>query len=390
MRGHLATQHGGTNWYAVIDETDPKTGKRKRRWFNLKTTSKRKAETELAKILAQQAQGALPPAGKTTVADILQTYIDSRRVAGRAPRTIERYIELADRHIIPALGTRKATDIRPADVERFYSSKLADGDLSPTTVYRMHALLRAAFRHAVKQSTLSRNPIDATTPPKPANVEQKAMSDEQAELLLRAAEGHRLYPLLAIALTTGMRAGELAGLRWDDIDIDAGSMMVRVQRQYLRKVGIVERETKAYRGKRPVELSAAEATLLRAHKARQAEERLRIGDMWRDHGLVFPSEVGTPLSTGNLRRWFYATLEKAGLPHFRFHDLRHTAATLLLQADPRINVAQQRLGHRDPAITARFYAHVLPGEQGKAAAVVASRLLGSGAVTPEANRQTKR
>jgi integrase len=139
-----------------------------------------------------------------------------------------------------------------------------------------------------------------------------------------------------------------------------------------------------------VELSAAEVALLRAHKARQAEERLRIGDMWRDHGLVFPSEVGTPLSTGNLRRWFYATLEKAGLPHFRFHDLRHTAATFLLQADPRINVAQQRLGHRDPAITARFYAHVLPGEQGKAAAVVANRLLGSGAGAPESKRQTKR
>ncbi len=389
MRGSIRTQHGGTQLYAVIDETDPKTGKRKRRWFNLHTTSRRKAETELAKIIGQQTQGTLPPAGKTTVADILQTYIDSRRVAGRAPRTIERYVEQADGHIIPALGKHKAADLRPADIERFYASKLADG-LSPTTVYRMHALLRAAFRHAVKQSTVTRNPIDATTPPTPASPEQKAMRDEQAELLLRAAEGHRLHPLLVIALTTGMRAGELAGVRWNDIDLDTGLMMVRVQRQYLRKVGIVQRKTKAYRRDRPVELSEAEVALLRAHKARQAEERLRIGDMWRDHGLVFPSEVGTPLSTGNLRRWFYATLEKAGLPHFRFHDLRHTAATFLLKADPRINVAQQRLGHRDPAITARFYAHVLPGEQGKAAAVVANRLLGSDAGAPEGKRQTKR
>lgn len=140
------------------------------------------------------------------MADILQTYIESRRVVGRAPRTIERYVRQADGHIIPALGKHKAADLRPADIERFYASKLADG-LSPTAVYRMHAVLRAAFRHAVKQGTVTRNPIDATTPPTPASTEQKAMSNEQAEAILRVAEGHRLYPLLAIALTTGMRAG---------------------------------------------------------------------------------------------------------------------------------------------------------------------------------------
>jgi integrase len=175
-----------------------------------------------------------------------------------------------------------------------------------------------------------------------------------------------------------MRQAELLGLRREDVDLEA-ARLVRVQRQYLPRTGMVERRTKAYRQDRPVELTDTEVTVLREHRRRQAEERLAAGELWRDHGLVFPSEVGTPLHPRNLLRWFQGLLARAGLPRVRFHDLRHTAATLLLRSDGRVLVAQQRLGHRDPATTTRFYGHVLPGDQRAAAERALDALRAAGA-----------
>ncbi len=164
-----------------------------------------------------------------------------------------------------------------------------------------------------------------------------------------------------------MHEGELIGLRWTDVNIDQARLTVRVQRQYILREGIQERRTKGYRTDGPIELTDTEVGILRTQHALGAAERLVVADQWRDHGLVFPSEVGTPLNARNVLRWFKRTLETAGLPDIRFHDLRHTAATLLLRAGGRIIIAQQRLGHQSPTTTTRFYGHALPGDQRAAA-----------------------
>jgi integrase len=393
----LATQHGGTNWYAVIDERDA-DGKRKRRWLSLHTTSKRKAEQELAKILAQQAQGALPPAGKTTVADVISAYIESRKVAGRAPKTIISYQSLADTRLLPALGRIPATQLTPQQIERFYAAQLSSerlderknsGDhISPTTVRRLHALLRGAFTHALHQGVVVRNPADAVTPPRPAKKEPKALPADTVVALLEAAEGHRLARLLRLAVTTALREGELIGLRWADVDLENRRLYVRVQRQYLPGEGIVERETKEHRGTRPIDLTEDEVGLLSAQRAQVAAERLHLGEAWQDHDLVFPSAVGTPIGQRNLLRWFDDLVEAAGIPDVRFHDLRHTAGTHLMAAGRGVIPAQHRLGHSRPSTTLDLYGHALPGHQAAAAEAVQATLR-EAAAKRKAKREAK-
>ncbi len=174
------------------------------------------------------------------------------------------------------------------------------------------------------------------------------------------------------------------------MDIDRGRLTVRVQRQYVAGQGILQRRTKAHRTDRPIELTDAEIALLRTQRVHLAEERLLAGDQWQDHGLVFPSGVGTPLNARNVLRWFKRTLDTAGLPAIRFHDLRHTAATLLLQADGRIIIAQQRLGHQDAATTTRSYGHALPGDQRAAVERAQAALFGDQAKHPPTRRVAKR
>ncbi len=385
MQGHLRQRGKAGTYYAVFDDGRDETGKRRQRWVNLQTTSKREADKTLAKLLTQKAEGTLPPPGRITVAEVLTSYIDSRVTAGRAPRTVGPYRDLATQRIIPAIGSRKAADLRPADLERFYAEQLSaprldkqqKDHLSPATVAKMHAIIRAAFRHAVKQGTLTRNPAEVVTPPSAEHPEQQILTPEQVRTLLDVAHDHRLYRLLCLALSTGMREGELMGLRWGDVDLERALLTVRVQRQYIPTEGIRERRTKGYRTDRPIELTEAEVGMLRTQRARVAEERLLAADQWQDHGLVFPSSVGTPLNARNVLRWFKRTLDAAGLPAIRFHDLRHTAATLLLQADGRIIVTQQRLGHQDSATTTRFYGHALPGDQRAAATRAQAAIFGA-------------
>ena len=375
MQGHLRQRgnppHG--NWYAVIDERGP-AGERKRRWINLKTTSKRQAERELAKRVAQQTDGTLPPPTKQTVSTLLEQYIESRKLAGRAPATLLNYAHHAER-ISARIGGVHITDLQPQHLRSLYAAELADADkrfqgekrLSPTTVRHEHDLLRAALRDAVRQGILIRNPADMVSPPRRDRQEQKVLGPEEAARLLEVLTGHRLQAMIYLALTTGMRKGELIGLRWADVFLDENRMEVRVQRQYRPHEGITERELKEHRVTRPIELTEEEVSVLRAHRARQAEERLGVGEVWRDHGLVFPSETGTPLQPRNVQRFLDAALERAGLSHIRFHDLRHTAGTLLMRHDGRVNVAQQRLGHAKASTTIDLYGHALPGDQRVAA-----------------------
>jgi integrase len=302
VKGHLVDRGtaGTHRWWAVIDDHDPETGRRKRRWINLKTGLKREAQDALAKLLAQKQEGTLPPSAvaRVTVADVLRAYVESRRVAGRAPRTIGPYSQLIEARIVPAIGQIRVHALRPADIEAFYAAQLEGprhdrkaGRVSPSTVAKIHAILRAAFKHAVKQGTLVKNPVDAVTAPQPSRPEQKVLWPAQAAALLRAVRGHRLYGVVFLTLSACMREGELLGLRWSDVDLDGGRLYVRVQRQYIARTGIVERETKEHRGVRPIELTAGEAEVLRRQRATRAENRLRLGPIWPESGLVFPSDL---------------------------------------------------------------------------------------------------
>ena len=369
MKGHLTQRGKSKTWYAVWD--DYRGGKRQRRWTNLHTTSKREANERLAKLIASWSDGNVPPTGRLTVAEHLANWLTTRKTAGRAPKTIWSYGTMIRLHIAPSIGHMQLTALRPQHLEAHYAAELGRG-LAPRTVAYQHAIIRAALRHAVRQGLIPRSPCDQVTAPTVYTEEQKVLTPEQAAHFLDVLHGHRLYALFFVALSTGMREGELIGLRWSDVDFAGRRLMVRVQRQYEQGEGMVERPTKEHRGTKVIELTDDEVAVLQQHRKRIDAERAdltdRFGvDVWQDYDLVFPSAVGTPLSPSNLRRLHQATLAKAGLEGVKVHGLRHTAATLMLSADGRVLVASRRLGHADPATTARMYGHTLPGDQREAA-----------------------
>ena len=230
--------------------------------------------------------------------------------------------------------------------------------LSPKSVRLVHAVLHRAFKQAVRWRLINVNPADAVDAPRAERKEFHALDAEETARLLEAARADRLHGVYVLAVTCGMRQGELLGLRWADVDLDKGALAVR---QQVMRIGgewrFSEPKTKA--GRRVITLPAVAVSALREHRRRQAEERLRVGPEWHDNGLVFTNRIGNPIEKQNLmRRSFWPLLDRAALPRIRFHDLRHTAATLLLAEGLHPKVVQERLGHSTIAITMDVYSHV--------------------------------
>ena len=224
---------------------------------------------------------------------------------------------------------------------------------------------------------IPRNPVASVKSPRPRRSEIKPLDREQVRTLFEAASGHRLEALYTVAVTAGLREGELLALRWEDVDLEATVPVLQVRRILSEaRSGRIFEAPKSGKG-RSVRLTRKAAAALRAHRKRQLEERMARAGLWQDQGLVFPSGVGTPLSARNLQRHFKALLERAGLPKStRFHDLlRHTCATLLLRQGVHAKYVQELLGHADIRLTLNVYSHVLP-DMGDAAAGAMDDALG--------------
>ncbi len=223
-----------------------------------------------------------------------------------------------------------------------------------------------------------RNVADLVDPPKVQRQEMKVLSGEQARVLLETAKGDRLEALYILAITTGMRQGELLALRWRDVDLEDGTLRVTATMQRISKRGICPSEPKTAGSRRQIALTGMAVSALRHHRNRQLEERLSAAVMaWQDNDLVFCNHYGRPIESSNLtRRSFHPLLAKAGLPRIRFHDLRHTAATLLLRKRVPVKVVSEMLGHSQVGITLNIYAHVLPDMQREATAAMEAALRG--------------
>ena len=240
-----------------------------------------------------------------------------------------------------------------------YRHKL-DSGLSPATVQKIHVVLHKALVQALKWNLIPRNTADAVKAPRPAPEEMRPLSPDEARKLMEAAQGDKLEALYVLAMHTGMRQGELQALKWEDVHLDEG--VIRIRRTLVRSGGrIALGEPKTKGSRRPVHLTGAAVGAVRTHLERQLEDIEQLGDLYRDHGLVFTSGVGTLINPTNLRRRSFALLlEKAGLPQIRFHDLRHTCATLLSR-NVHPKYVQELLGHATVAITLDTYSHVIPG-----------------------------
>jgi integrase len=259
--------------------------------------------------------------------------------------TWTRYEGLLRLHALPFIGRLRLGRLGPFHLEQLYTGRIKAG-LSPTTVLQLHRVLHHALRVAVRWSVVPRNVSELVTPPRGASHEFRVLSPDEARAFLRAVEGNRLEALYILAITTGMRQGELFGLRWTDVNLRAGS---------LRLV----RQLKTKSSRRQVLLPRIAVETLTAHHEQQDQERRLAGTAWEDNGLVFPNQVGRPINPSNfLPRDFYPLLKRAGLPRMRFHDLRHSAATLLLELGIHPKVVSEMLGHSQIGITLDLYSHV--------------------------------
>jgi len=343
--------------------SDPATGKRLRRFESVVGT-KRDAERVLAARLHELATGALINPNKLRVAEFGEQWLRDTR-ANVAPRTHERYSELVRLHIAPTLGAFRLGDLRASHVIRaqevWRESRLAAG-----TVLKLHRLLHKMLGDAVRWQLIAVNPCAAVRAPRAQRVEMTALSPEQAWVFLEQVRGVDHGALLSTALHTGLRLGELRGLRWQDLELETGRLSVTqtVQRigRELRVAGV-----KTPRSRRAVALAPQLVLILREHRARQVERRLAAGDAWENTDLVFTDALGRPVSEAAVRWAFWSALRAAGLPRIRIHDLRHTAATLMLGQGEHPKIVSEMLGHSTIAVTLDLYSHVTPTMQRAAA-----------------------
>lgn len=338
-------------------------GPRRRTLTGKKGQSKEDLAAELRKILVAADGRVFDDSENVTVAEYLERWLKDSVRDNVTHRTEANYRLMVRRHIVPAFGAVKLAKLTPGRVQSLYRV-LQDGGKHATARY-VHATLHRALGQAMRWGMVARNPAALVTPPRHKRSEVSALTREEAERLLREAResGDRLEALYVLAVHTGMRQGEMLGLRWTDVDLSGDAPSLRVARQLQRARGgggLVFAQTKTKKG-RHVTLGPTVASALRQHWARQAQEKLGAGPLYEDRGLVFTTEIGTPLEASNVvRRSFKPLLRRAGLPDIRFHDLRHTCATLLLGGGVHPKFVQELLGHSSISVTLDTYSHMLP------------------------------
>lgn len=276
-------------------------------------------------------------------------------------RTWERYEQITRIHLKPSLGRNKLKNLTPTHVRGLYRQKLDNGS-SPRTVQYIHTTLRKAMKDAVSDGLTPRNPTDGIKAPKPVKKEIKPLTQEQAHAFLEAARGDRFEALYVVAIHCGLREGELLGLQWEDVNLEAGTLQVRRTLSETKERGHIFEPPKNGKGRR-IKLTARAVSTLKRHRKAQLEERMRLTGLWEDHGLAFPNQLGKTMNASNLTaRSFKPILKRAGLPHsVRLHDLRHTCATILFKLGQHPKKVQKLLGHANISITLDTYSHVLPG-----------------------------
>lgn len=309
-------------------------------------------------------------ADKRTVEQFLDEWLESDAKPSVAPKTYAFYESLVRNSIKPAIGSRKLTKLTALDLQKLYTDLTTAGK-SPRTAHHVHRVLHRALRKAVDWKLLAHNPCDSATAPRVPRVEMKVWTPAQTHAFLNAtAEKNSLHALYVLALTTGMRQGELLGLRWSDVDLTAGTLTVQRTLQYQKGGALVFTEPKTAHSRRSINLSQKAVTALRKHQDLQVFERKAAGKEWKGQDLVFCTATGGAVNPTWITKRFQRDAAAAKLPVIRFHDVRHTAATALLTRDVPTKMVAEMLGHASIAITLDTYSHVLPTMHANAAAAM--------------------
>jgi integrase len=370
-KGHIRARGPGA-WELKYDiGVDPATGRRITR-FKTVHGAKRDAQRELRAILTALDGGAYADPRKMTVGQWLSQWLEeAQHVVAR--KTLERYREIVDRHLVPALGAIPLGKLQPVHVQAYYTQALATGrrdgtgGLSAQTVVHHDRVLNVALKRARSLRLIASNPIEDVSRPRVERHEIEALEPDEAATLLTTARGTRMFPIIFLALATGLRRGEVLGLRWCDVDLEGRRLTVAQSLEQTVAGGLKFKAPKTKRSSRTIALSLALVEELQTYRARQATERLALGIGRDPAGLVFTSIDGAPLRPDGVTWRFAKLVNQAGVRRISFHGLRHTHATDLLRAGVHSKIASERLGHSSVATTLDIYSHALPGLQEEAA-----------------------
>ncbi|MEQ1824184.1 MAG: site-specific integrase [Fimbriimonadaceae bacterium] len=378
----MATKKRGQNEGTIFQRADGKWVSRISLGYDtVKGTRRQKAfygntKEEVRKKLTEALRGNdlgvnIAPA-KQTVATFLNTWLETVAKPRIRIKTYRSYEQIIRNHLILGLGRYELQKLNPPQVQAFLNAKAETG----LSTEHLRRVLRTALTQAVKWDYLQRNVATLVSAPKQKKHEFAYLDEDQARTFIKAVEGHNLEALFTVALAIGLRLSEALGLKWSDVDLEAGSIRVRAQLQRSKgKIEFVEPKTE--KAKRTISLPKFAIETLKRHKGRQAEIRLLNADVWQDYNLVFTSSVGTPAEERNIRRTLDSVMARAKLPRLRFHDLRHSCATLLLSQGVDVRTIMEILGHSQIALTLNTYSHVVQSLQ-KEAATKMDAMLGAG------------
>ncbi|MCZ6846742.1 MAG: site-specific integrase [Alphaproteobacteria bacterium] len=368
MTGHIQ-KRGKKSWRVKYELPRDETGERR---IAYKTVQGKRAdaERELRAILYRQDKGIAVDPSKLTVANYLDDWLENVAPQKVAPKALERYRGLVKYQVKPHLGEIRLQKLRPADVAAWHQNLLAAGNLSTRSIHHAHGVLRTALSHAAKVEIVARNVAVIIRPPAPKGKKPRILTADETADTLSKLEGHSLYPMIALALGTGARRGEIAALRWSDIDLDGATVCIERALEQTKE-GLRVKEPKTEAGYRTLSLPTFAVEALRDHRRQQLELRmaLGVGAMPTEAPVFGDIDGNWPIPSVISGHWRRAVTNRK-LPNVTFHALRHTHASALIDAGQNVVAVSRRLGHASPALTLNVYAHLFKNNDKDAAEAI--------------------
>lgn len=360
MRGSIRKR--GENWSVIIEmPKDIVSGKRKQKWFTV-IGNKKDAEKFLTEKLRELDTGMLIDTTKMKFSEYLD-YWKEKTFCNLEITTKEGYIQKIEKHIKPYLGNIYLENLKPLHLQNFYDDKLKSGKLdgkgglSARTVLALHRIIYSSLEQAVKWQLVIRNVAQAVEPPKAKKYQAKYLTDKQTEELIENSKNTEIYIPIMLAIYTGARRGEILGLKWQNVDLKKGIIKI-VDNLCATKNGLIIKQPKTNNGIRTIAISNNLIKILKKHKIKQMENKIKLGEYYKENNMVCCYEDGHPFNPKRFSAKFHELLEKNNLPLIRFHDLRHSHASLLVKLGIEPKVISERLGHSNISITMDLYSHL--------------------------------
>lgn len=374
-------------WRAAVTVGENEDGSQKRRWISGKTQGE--VQEKLRALQSDLHQGTLADTDRMTVADFLGQWVTHKEREGIKPNTVQSYRNTVTRYITPKIGRVKLEKLRPLEIEQLLTDLRSEGKSASLLSYTL-LVLKMALQQAVRWQMLPRNVADSVKPPKIERQEMKVWDRQQVAHFLSETEAHPLHAAFYLALMTGMRRGELAGLKWEDVDLERARLTVknnlvevvgapipgknRLQQATKSSVRVEVSTPKSRASRRVIVLSRGTVQKLREQRARQEEWRAHAAEAWTEGGFVFTTRTGDLVWPSALAKAYTRLVRVAGVPPIRFHDMRHTAASLMISVGIPPKTVSERLGHSDVAFTLRTYTHLYDAQREEAAFDIADLL----------------